>query len=90
MVVLSVQTVLGYKARLRGIVTEYTDPYYSSKKCSQRESFGVRKGKNFKCQCGHVDHAEVNAAFNIGKGQFNIDRDLLKWNTDIPKRHCLL
>jgi hypothetical protein len=84
-VILSIQIVLEYKARLKGIVIEYTDPYYSSQKCSQRESFGVRKGKNFKSQCGHVDYAEVNAAFNSGKGQFNVDRDLLKWNADIPQ-----
>lgn len=44
---------------------------------------GNRNGKSFKCSCGHVDHADVNAAFNIS--QSTKERDLVEGNTDIPK-----
>ena len=49
---------------------------------------GNRQGKKFKCPCGHVDHADVNAAFNIG--QSVIDRDITEGNTDIPKGEILI
>lgn len=60
---------------------------------------GQREGKNFKClDCGHVDHADVNASFNIGRpipphhilDQFDIDRDISKGSSDTPKMATLI
>jgi transposase len=57
-----------------------------------------REGKNFKClDCGQVDHADVNASFNIGRpipphilDQFDIDRDISKGSSDTPKKATLI
>lgn len=77
------QMFIEYKAKLHGVEVVYIDPHYTSKKCSICGQIGNRNGKSFKCSCGHVDHADVNAAFNIG--QSIKERDLMEGNTDIPK-----
>ncbi|MGD9673188.1 MAG: RNA-guided endonuclease InsQ/TnpB family protein [Candidatus Nitrosocosmicus sp.] len=88
------QKMIEYKAKLQGIVVSYIDPRYTSKSCSRCGHIGDRYNKKFKCHyCGHVDHADINAAFNIGKPvlycvlkgheyQSNIERDVLEWSTD--------
>jgi len=77
------QQFIEYKAKLRGVEVVYIDPHYTSKKCSICGQIGNRNGKLFKCSCGHVDHADVNAAFNIG--QSIKERDLMEGSTDTPK-----
>ena len=89
------QKMVEYKAKLQGIAVSYIDPWYTSKTCSKCGHIGDRDGKYFKCpDCGHVDHADVNASFNIGKpvshcvlsiGHSCKDRDLQEGSTDTPR-----
>lgn len=95
------QKMIEYKAKLQGIVVSYIDPRYTSKSCSRCGHIGNRSAKKFKCHnCGHVDHADTNAAFNIGKPilycvlegheyQSNIERDVLEWSADTHKSATL-
>ncbi len=82
------QQFVEYKAKLLGVPVFYVNPSYTSKKCSRCGTIGMREGKVFKCNCcGHHDHADANASFNIGKapimhGNLNIDRDIFKSTTD--------
>ncbi len=92
------QQMIEYKARLLGVPVVYVDPYSTSKECSRCGLIGNRSGKSFKCpNCGHVDHADANASFNIalrpvfvkGIDRLHADRDACKGNTDIHKEATL-
>jgi len=84
------QQMIEYKAKLLGIEVAYIDPANTSKECSRCGHIGDRIGKSFKCpSCGHVDHADSNAGFNIAKrpciDRSVRERDLAEGTTDSPK-----
>jgi putative transposase len=84
--------MIEYKARLRGVKIVKIDPRYTSKSCSRCGLLGNRNGKIFKCpHCGHVDHSDSNAGFNIAAksntiGLSIVDRDAIEGSTDTRQK----
>lgn len=62
------QTFLEYKCRMNGINVVYCNPAYTSQKCNACKTIdkSARHKSIYTCPiCGHVDHADINAAKNI-------------------------
>ena len=57
-----------YKAALRGVPIVYINPAYTSQRCSRCGNIHKPNGKRYNCvACGHKEHRDSNAAFNIGR-----------------------
>jgi putative transposase len=92
------QMMIDYKSKKFGVSVHYVAPQYTSQRCSRCGHIeqANRIGNLFCCKkCGIVEDSGVNAGFNIaylhqkGIPRFNIERDMLKGNTDIPKEATL-
>lgn len=59
------ETFIKYKSSLYGIPVIYVNPAYTSKTCSRCGRINDVLGKRFICDCGHKDHRDANAGFNI-------------------------
>lgn len=61
---------IGYKARRAGVTVKVVDPAYTSQRCfacGHLEPANRKSQSQFQCcRCGHSDHADINAAKNIG------------------------
>jgi len=83
-----------YKSLLAGVPVVYEEPAYTSKVCSRCGLVGERNGKSFKCPSGHVEHADINAAFNLAWlspsiVQLQAERDVCKRSTDTRQEATL-
>lgn len=54
------------RAERTGKAVVFVNPAFTSQRCSQCKQIGTRTRHQFSCDgCGHVDHADINAARNI-------------------------
>lgn len=85
------ETFIKYKASLYCIPVIYVDPKNTSKGCSRCGYINDVSGKAFRCKnCGHKDHRDSNASFNIAARGKNLigftdnERELSAGHIDVP------
>ena len=59
------QSFVSYKAALAGVPVVFVPPAYTSQTCRKCGERTKTKGKAFACPCGHTEHRDINAAYNI-------------------------
>lgn len=86
------ETFIKYKSSLHCVPIIYVDPRNTSKGCSRCGHINNVSGKKFKCEnCGHEDHRDSNAGFNVairGKNLVGItdnERELSAGHIDVPQ-----
>lgn len=80
------ETFIKYKAALLGIPIVYVNPAYTSQVCSRCGSINKPNGKHYKCSCGHFDHRDSNAAFNISANGWFFDEQTVGHSASIVGR----
>lgn len=72
------ETYIKYKAALLGVPIIYVNPAYTSQVCSRCGNINKPNGKRYKClTCGHFDHRDSNAAFNISANGWFFDEQVV-------------
>ncbi len=62
------ESFIRYKAALHGVPIISVPAEYTSQECSRCGSIQKPDGKSYRCGvCGHIDHRDANAGFNIAK-----------------------
>jgi len=62
------ESFIRYKAALRGVAVISVPTEYTSQECSRCGSIQKPDGKKYVCKvCGHIDHRDANAGFNIAR-----------------------
>lgn len=82
------QKFIEYKARIQGVLAVYVDPRNSSKECSECGLLTPPSFKTLHCLCGHVQHSDINAAFNVlGRAESTLlsGESFIKSNTGVTK-----
>lgn len=78
---------LQYKATLLGVPLYYISPRYTSRICSRCGRLNLANGKQYNCShCGHFDHRDANAAFNISaQAEFLYKRTVVDRDTAVGR-----
>jgi IS605 OrfB family transposase len=85
------ETFIRYKAALRGVTVISVPAEYTSQECSRCGSIQKPNGKKYVCgTCGHIDHRDANAGFNIAKRGNVILSDGKLWDSVSLQRGLLI
>ncbi len=79
------EVFIKYKAALLGVPIMYVNPAYTSQVCSRCGNINKINGKYYKCSCGHFDHRDTNAAFNISANAWFLDEQTVEHSASIVR-----